>query len=587
MLDPRLTRIFVLPILAVVVIVAFSVQDRPRALRTFQAADAFTGSATMTDVNYLAAFYPARGTGSVADNDASDYVAGRLQGAGFSVDKEPARVRTVDGSGAEAIQLLARRSGQRTGTIVVAAARDTIHTRSRAEATGTATLMQLGDALSGRRLEHNLLFASISGVPGQGGVRALARSLDGIDDVRAVIVLGTLGTPDLAPPVVGFSNGPEFSSLRLRRTVEEALRAQRSVGDARPSTGAQLVRLAAPVTVGGQGPLLRADRPAILLSTTGDRIPPTDVFPREDRLEADGRAVLSSIVAIDNSGDVDLRPEQRLTTADAVIPGWAIRAIVFALLVLPALLVLDGLARARRDRQRTGRWVLWTLLYGLPQVLGLLAVGLATRAGWIDLPGGPIDPAIWSGAGAPLAVFGVVTLLGHVVVRPLLLAAVGLRGRRVTAPAAPLGFSVVLVVTALATWVMNPAAAAMMVPAVIIWPLILDVRMRPGRWGALFGVLVGLAPLMLLLAHLVTRYPLGDATSTASWFVALMATGDLGLFPQLWFSMLGGCGLAAFVLAWAGRSDDPGDAEVTVRGPVSYAGPGSLGGVDSALAGRQ
>lgn len=587
MLDPRLTRIFVLPILAVVVIVAFSVQDRPRPLRTFQAADAFTGAATLLDVNRLTAVYPQRRAGSIADNDAAADVAARLQAAGLQVERETADVRTVDGQGAQAVQVYARRQGPRSGTIVIAAARDTVHTASRAEATGTATLLQLGEVLSGRQLEHPVLLASISGLPGQGGARALAEHLRGEDDVRAVIVLGTLGTPDLAPPVVAFSSGPEFASLRLRRTIEEAIRAQRSLGSARPSTAAQLARLAAPTTVGGQGPPLRDGQPAILFSTTGDRVPPTDVFPQEGRLEADGRAVLTSIVAIDNAGTIDLGPEQRLTTAEAVIPGWAIRAIVFALLAVPALLVLDGLARARRHRQRVGRWVLWAVLYGLPQLLGLLAVSIGAAAGWIELPGGPIDPALWSGSAAPLIVFAVVTLLGHLLVRPLLLTAVGLRGRRVTAPAAPLGFSLVLVITAFATWIANPAAAAMMVPAVLIWPLILDVRMRPGRWPALAGVVVGLLPLIALLWHLLTRYPLGDWSSSASWFVALLATGDLGLFPQLWFSMLGGCALAAVVLAWPGRSDDPGDAEVTVRGPVSYAGPGSLGGVDSALAGRQ
>lgn len=587
MLDPRLTRIFVLPILAVVVIVAFSVQDRPRPLRTFQPTDSFSGAAAMVDVNRLAAFYPVRSTGSVADNDAAAEIEARFSAAGLAVDREMARVRTADGRGAEAIQVYGRRPGAQRGTIVIAGARDTVHSGSRAEATATATLLQLAEAVSNRRMEHTVVFVSLSGVPGQGAARALAKELGGVEDVRAVIMLGTLGTSDLAAPVVVASSGPEFASLRLRRTLEDALRAQRSVGDARPSTGAQLVRLAAPLTVGGQGPLLRAGWPAILLSSSGDRVPPIDVFPRDTRLEADGRATLRAIVAIDNAGPIDLGPEQRLSTAEAVIPGWAIRAIVFALLFPPALLVFDGIARARRDRQRTGRWVLWTVLYGLPQLLGLAVVGAAVRLGWIELPGGPIDPAIWTGTLTPLTVFVVVTLLGHLLLRPLLLAAAGLRQRRVTAPAAPLGLSAVLVVTAAATWIANPAAAAMMVPAVIIWPLILDVRMRPGRVWAMLGVLVGLAPLLALLVHLVTRYPIGDAASTASWFVSLLGAGDLGLFPQLWFSMLGGCGLAALVLAAAGRSDDPGDAEVTVRGPVSYAGPGSLGGVDSALMGRR
>lgn len=346
---------------------------------------------------------------------------------------------------------------------------------------------------------------------------------------------------------------------------------------------AQLVRLAAPVTTGGQGPLLREGLPAILFSTSGDRVPPADARPTEERLEADGRALLQSVIAIDNSAAVGLEPELRLAVADGIIPGWALRAIVLALLIPTGLLIVDGLARARRERQRVGRWVVWTLLFCLPQLLGILAVGLAARAGWVKLPGGPIDPALWSGEITPLAIFVVVTALGHLVIRPLLLFALGLKGKPSSGPGAPLALALVLEVSALLTWFVNPAAAAVMVPAVLLWPVVLDAGMRPGRVTAVLGVLLGLLPLLVLLQNLLTRYPLGDLSSSASWFVALLGAGDVGLFAQLWFAVLTGLSIGALLLARHGRYADPGDAEVTVRGPVSYAGPGSLGGVDSAL----
>ncbi|MDO9356516.1 MAG: hypothetical protein Q7T55_22655, partial [Solirubrobacteraceae bacterium] len=423
-----------------------------------------------------------------------------------------------------------------------------------------------------------------SGTIGQAGFRDLVKQL-GNDErpVRAVIVVGTVGTTDLLTPVVPFSNGPELASLRLRSTLIEALRDERVVGDARPGALAQLVRLAAPVTTGGQGPLLRSGYPAILFSTTGDRVPPEDLRPTAERMETDGRALLRSIIAIDNAGPVDLRPEQRLAAGDGTIPGWAIRAIVLALLVPPILLVIDGLARARRERQRVGRWVLWTLLLALPQMLGIGAVALGDAAGWIKLPGGPIDPAMWNADVTPLAVFVIFVAIGHLAVRPLVLAVFGLRGQRSAVPGAPLGLSVVLLGTALCTWAINPAAAAMMVPAVLLWPVLLDTAMRPPRGWALAVVFLGVLPLLLLLENLLTRYPLGDVTSASSWFVALLGSGDIGLFPQLWFTLLSGCCIAAFLIGRHGRSTDVGDAEVTVRGPVSYAGPGSLGGTDSAL----
>ena len=59
---------FVLPILAVLVLAAFSVQDPPRGLRTFQAPDAFSGAEAYTLLNLFATNYPARPTGGPADS---------------------------------------------------------------------------------------------------------------------------------------------------------------------------------------------------------------------------------------------------------------------------------------------------------------------------------------------------------------------------------------------------------------------------------------------------------------------------------------------------------------------------------------
>ncbi len=584
MIDPRLTRIFVLPILAVLVLAAFSVQDRERGLRTFQAPDAYNGTEAYTDLNRLAVRFPSRPTGGVADADLASAIEQRFTDAGLSVDRWTASVRTERGASVDATQVAGTSDGPGAGAIYVVAPRDSVHPGARAELTGTATLLQLAAVLGKRRLEHPVTLMSVSGTPGGSVYRALVDRLRSEDaPPRAIIVLGTLGTRDYLAPVTSLSSGPQFSSQRLRRTLEEAISSQRSIGDSQAGALGQLVRLAAPVTTGGQGPLLRAGLPAILFSTTGDRVAPADAAPTEVRMQADGRALLRAVIAIDNAGPIDLGPDGRIRAADGVIPGWALRAIVLALLIPPALLVIDGLARAGRERQRVGRWVVWSLLLGLPQLLGIGAVAAAARAGWIAVPGGPIDPGLWTGDVTPLAIFAIVAALGHVAVRPLILLALGLRGLRSSVPGAPLGLALVLVLTALATWVVNPAAAALMVPAVLLWPVVLDTGMRPPRFWSLVTVVVGMLPLLVLLENLLTRYPLGDPTSALSWFAALLGASDLGLFPQLWFAVLSGCCIGALALARHGRAVDPGDGEVTVRGPVTYAGPGSLGGVDSAL----
>jgi hypothetical protein len=48
--------------------------------------------------------------------------------------------------------------------------------------------------------------------------------------------------------------------------------------------------------------------------------------------------------------------------------------------------------------------------------------------------------------------------------------------------------------------------------------------------------------------------------------------------------VLAGCAAGAVMIALHGRvHDDAGSVPITVRGPSSYAGPGSLGGTESAL----
>jgi hypothetical protein len=68
----------------------------------------------------------------------------------------------------------------------------------------------------------------------------------------------------------------------------------------------------------------------------------------------------------------------------------------------------------------------------------------------------------------------------------------------------------------------------------------------------------------------------------------LLAGGHIGLAGAILWSLAFGCAAAAAMLALGpGRVSTPprvaDGIEVTIRGPMSYAGPGSLGGTESAL----
>jgi hypothetical protein len=65
------------------------------------------------------------------------------------------------------------------------------------------------------------------------------------------------------------------------------------------------------------------------------------------------------------------------------------------------------------------------------------------------------------------------------------------------------------------------------------------------------------------------------------WTLALGLAGGTPWLPvMLGWALVAGAACGALALAWGSRSGP--DRKVTVRGPVGYAGPGSLGGTPSA-----
>jgi hypothetical protein len=132
-------------------------------------------------------------------------------------------------------------------------------------------------------------------------------------------------------------------------------------------------------------------------------------------------------------------------------------------------------------------------------------------------------------------------------------------------------------------WLFNPFAAALVIPALHIWLLVTAPETRPRRRTAVALALAGAVPAVLVAIGYAVAWGLGPA-SLAWTGVLAVAGGAVGLFAALaWCGVLGTFGA---VLAITGRiAPAPAEpaAPVTVRGPRSYAGPGSLGGTESAL----
>jgi hypothetical protein len=142
----------------------------------------------------------------------------------------------------------------------------------------------------------------------------------------------------------------------------------------------------------------------------------------------------------------------------------------------------------------------------------------------------------------------------------------------------------VFVVLAVVTWVVNPWAAALFVAAAHLWLLFGAPELRLSRGAGVAAVAVAAVPFVLVVVSGMVQ--LGMDPAEALWFcLLLLAGGHAG--PGLWvlWSLLAACFVLAARLAWRGRQAvvPARPAGPPVRGPVSYAGPGSLGGTESAL----
>jgi hypothetical protein len=594
MLDLRIYRAAFVPVLFAVLVVAFSLQDRPRPLETTLAPDAFDGARASALLQGLAGAFPDRRPGSPGDDalarrveqDLRAIVPGRQVGDEPLVRVQRVRAQTIDGE-RRITNVIATRPGAPGPGIVVVAHRDAAGRGARAELSGTAALLELARVAGDGRLRRTITFVSTSG--GTGGAGGAAAAVSRLPrPVDAVLVLGNLAGARVHKPfVVGFSNGHGMAPLRLRRTVETAVRAEAGVDPGAPRAALQWARQAAPLTIGEQGAFGRAGLPAVLLSASGERPPPAGAAVSDRRLGVFGRAALRTVTALDAGPDVAPGPQSLIVTRRKVLPGWAIRLLVAALMLPVLLAAIDGFARVRRRREDVGRWLRWTLVTALPFAVVAAVARVLAMAGLLDpAPPAPVQAGsvpVDGAAVAALAVLALTFALAWLGLRPVGLRTFGARGRPEGAgPAAALAVLVCgLVVVA---WVVNPFAAALLVPAAHVWLLATAPEVRLPRPVAAGAVLLALAVPLLAVAALDAQ-SLGLSAGQAAWMaVLLVAGGHVAAWAWLGASLLAGCAVAAVMIVLrAPPGPEAGPGDVTVRGPVTYAGPGSLGGTESAL----
>ena len=595
-LNGRLYRTAFMPFVLALAVAALSLGSRPRPLSSNLAPDAFDAPRAFAEMSALAAAYPHRRPGSSGDDRLAAHITHALEGlggsagAGFTVRTRRFAGRTIDSERTLTTVIAERPGATAAPAIVILAHRDAAGAPARAELSGTAALLELARVFSARATQRTIELVSTSGGSGgDAGAADFIGSASGPFD--AAIVLGDLASArERAPVVAPYSDGWGSAPLQLQRTISAAIMREVGKEPAAPSLSGQLAHLAFPFAIGEQGPLDRAGVPAVMLQASGERGPAAGATVSERRLEALGRAALSSIGALDAAPDVSARMQTGLLVSRKVFPGWAARLLLGTLLLPPLLVGVDALARARRRGARLARWLVWTLACGAPFLLAALfarLLGATSALGQSSLaPPPPSALSVGGGAVRGVAAVGLVLALAWLAWPALL------RGLRlpVRPGADAAGVAVLFVLLALCVWVwaVNPFAVLLLLPAAHLWLLVVSPESRPARRGAALAIVAaGLLPLALLIAFYARDLGLGPG-AVAWTAVLLLAGGHVGVFAAVIWSLALGCAAALALVALQQPSpvrpprfgEEP---EITMRGPITYAGPGSLGGTESAL----
>lgn len=595
-------RVAFIPALVALFVVAFSLADRPAPRTTrlaplaFDAVRAFGigDQPARNSLLELARSFPRRRPGSTGDRRLADRVARAFAASGFA-QARAVRRRTVRGDSVEGQtdleQVTAVRQGLSGRSIVVIAHRDALRGPATAELSGTAALLELARLFAGRDLRKTVVLSSVSGgTGGFAGAREAARSAPG--PVDGVFVLGDVaGTGSRRPFVVPWSDGADPAPIAMERTVQLALRKELGTDPGGNRAPAQWLRRALPLTLSEQGPIGGQGLPAVLVSAASERRPAPGEPVSRARMELFGRGILRALTATLGSGITGPGATPAFTEAGGVVtmrrllPDWAVRLLVGAL-ILPALLAaLDAFFRVRRRGLPMGRWSLWVLASTAP----VIAAWAWARA--LDLTGAVVAlPAPAAGGAVPLRAVGWVALASTLLVavmvavwvRPRLArgGALGQVGGGGAAAAAGLGLALLTGVV----WVLNPYAASVLLPATHLWLLVgaPESRLR-GRLGWAVAALGLVAPALIVLGY-VGAWSLGPVEAVWTAF-GLVAGGVLGVG-----ALVVACGFVAaaattaIVLFKRRRASSQAPPErLRTRGPGSYAGPGSLGGTESAL----
>jgi hypothetical protein len=570
-------------VVVALITVMFSIQDRPAPLTSALAPDAFDSKGAYATLREIVRRAPDRRPGSEGDVATARLVEGRLQSLpGFETARDEFSAE-VDGEKVSMTNVIGTVSGPSQRQVVLVAHRDAAGRPGASSAADTAILLELAKVIAGVR--HNKTFVFVStdgGTADSAGARRFAADYPDREKVDAAVVIDDIAAASATRPfLVPWSSDDRRGSLQLVRTAEAALRRERSSDVGSESVPGQFLRLAWPLTLRQQGPLLRGDIDALTLTASGEvpRAPGPDGLNQISQRRATnfGKAALTTGLALD-SLETESSPPSFLVLGRKLVPGWAVSLLGFALLAPVLVAALDGFARARRRSLPIGRWMRWTLASGVPFLVLFAAAFIFELLDWLPATASeaiapPSRPSFAESLPA-LCALGVLFAIAWLVLRPAVMGGERPDGEDVYEEA--VAVALILSIGLLVLWLSNPFAMLLVAPAAHLCLLFA----LPGSRGrpALVVTTIGAALLLPLLALLYygSRFDLGLDVSR---YALLLVTGGGSLWNVLLVSVIAGSLLSLIALA-LGRREPQAVQEITIRGPKTYAGPGSLGGTE-------
>ena len=487
----------------------------------------------------LADLRPDREPGSPGALGAASWVEEQLKQYGFE-PQEQRFTAEVPGLGrVELRNLIAVAQRGSDQKIVVMAHRDGtgLGRGANDNASGTAALIELARGYArlrdsdGRRprdlrASNTIVFLSTDGgAYGAIGAEEFVRSSPYARDVVAVVNLDAIAGP--GPPRLQLAGDePRSPAQTLVETAAVRVLEQTGRRPERPSAFRQLVDLGFPFNLYEQAPFVARGIPAITLTSSGDRPPPSfgDERIERTRLGQIGRSAQGVVGSLDQGLELAHGTATYVYLGPRLVRGWAIKLVLVAALLPFLVAAVDLFARCRRRHIPLGPAVRSLVRrLGFWLFAGLLFAAFSVAGAWPNGPARPLAPeaaAATSWPWVPLGILAVAVAAAWLVARDRLLP------RRATTPSEELaGYTVGLLalgIVALLVIGANAFALLFLLPSLHAWVWLPQLRDR-AAWLRAGVLLAGISGPLVLVWSFGTRFALGF---DAPWYVAsLVAVG--------------------------------------------------------------